>query len=200
MYHKAVAEQIPVSFEVNSQVTGRWSAIHAYPSPDGLSVYFLDITELKETQEKLEKSQQDISDILNSISDPFAALDNQWRITYINKEWASYLGKTPAELLGQNYLDVVPSLVSSDLYKNYCQAMFKKIPTHFVNKGTVVDSWFDINIYSRQAGIAVHARNITEKRNLSWNCKLARKDSAPLSRTCMTVLASTRPSAMTPAR
>ncbi len=166
MYHKAVAEQTAVHYELYSQITGRWYDVRAYPSPDGLSVYFLDVTELKETQEKLQKSQQDISDILNSISDPFIVLDNQWRITYINQRSASYLGKTPAELLGQNYLDVVPNLVNSDIYKNYCLTMFEKIPIHFEAKGAYIDLWFDINAYPCQDGIAIYAHNINEKKKL----------------------------------
>ena len=166
MLHKAVSEQTTVRYEVYSQYSGRWHDVHAYPSPDGFSVYFLDITELKETQSKLQKSQQDISDILSSISDPFLALDNQWRITYVNQGFASYLGKPPSELLGQNHHDVLPNLANSDNYQKYYKTMAEKVPMHFEAKGILNESWYDINGYPRQDGIAIYAHDINEKKKL----------------------------------
>ncbi len=166
MCHKAIVEQTPVCFEAYSLISERWYDFHAYPSPDGLCIYYVDVTESKETQAKLEKSQQDISDILNSISDPFIALDKEWRIIYINQECASYIGKPPAELLGQIYLDVVPDLVNSNHYKNYCQTMFERVPVHFEEKGVYKDSWFAFNAYPCQVGIAVYARDITERKRM----------------------------------
>lgn len=52
-YHRAVAEQSPVSFELYYPPLNGWFEIRAYPSPDGLSVYFQDITERKPAEELL---------------------------------------------------------------------------------------------------------------------------------------------------
>ena len=41
----AAAERRPVAFEALSAVIGKWLEVHVYPSEDGLSVYFQDITE-----------------------------------------------------------------------------------------------------------------------------------------------------------
>jgi PAS domain S-box-containing protein len=46
-YRRAVAQQIPVSFEEFYPPLERWLEVRAYPSPDGLSVYFHDISERK---------------------------------------------------------------------------------------------------------------------------------------------------------
>ncbi len=43
-YHRAVAEQVAVSFEQYFPPHDRWYEMHAYPSSDGLSVYFRDVT------------------------------------------------------------------------------------------------------------------------------------------------------------
>ena len=66
MYHRAVSEQTPVRFEVNSQVSGRWNDIHAFPSPEGLSVYFLDVTERKKAEESLRLSEERFSKAFQS--------------------------------------------------------------------------------------------------------------------------------------
>jgi PAS domain S-box-containing protein len=166
MFHKAVAEQIVLRYEVYSPVTNRWHDVHAYPSPEGLSVYFLDITELKETQEKFKKSQQDISDILSSISDPFVVIDKDWRITYINYACAGNIGPAPAELLGKNLLDSIPNLAGTAIYKNYCKAMAENIPMHFDAKGANGSLLYNFNAYPCQGGLAIYRRDITKEMKL----------------------------------
>ncbi|HEY6186793.1 MAG TPA: GAF domain-containing protein [Pyrinomonadaceae bacterium] len=52
-YHRAVAEQTPVAFEIFYPPLDGWLEIRAFPSSDGLSVYFQDITERKRAAEAL---------------------------------------------------------------------------------------------------------------------------------------------------
>jgi len=57
-YHKAMEERIPVHFEARSRVAeDRWFDLHVYPTEEGLSIYFRDITARKETEEKLRRSE-----------------------------------------------------------------------------------------------------------------------------------------------
>ncbi|HWR72717.1 MAG TPA: PAS domain S-box protein, partial [Nitrospirota bacterium] len=52
-YHRAVKERVPVAFEALSSHLGFWVEIRAYPVKDGLTVYFHDITERKETENRV---------------------------------------------------------------------------------------------------------------------------------------------------
>jgi PAS domain S-box-containing protein len=54
-YHQAVSEQISVEFEEFYPPLNKWFELHAYPSKDGLSVYFKDITERKQAQAELQR-------------------------------------------------------------------------------------------------------------------------------------------------
>ncbi|HXG67219.1 MAG TPA: PAS domain S-box protein [Blastocatellia bacterium] len=56
-FHKAVAEGAPAHFEAVSPVTGKWIETHAYPSAEGLAVYFRDITGRKEAERALRDSE-----------------------------------------------------------------------------------------------------------------------------------------------
>nr|WP_255711518.1 ATP-binding protein [Pelosinus baikalensis] len=51
-YHKAKKENIAVHFEAKSNSTDAWLEVHGYPSPEGLSIYFRDITEHKAIEQK----------------------------------------------------------------------------------------------------------------------------------------------------
>lgn len=54
-YHRAMHQKINVDFEDYWSNLGKWFDISAYPSPDGISVFFKDITERKKANEKLEE-------------------------------------------------------------------------------------------------------------------------------------------------
>ncbi len=52
-FHRAMREQVPVHFEAKSEISRRWLETHAYPSAQGLTVYFRDITERKESEQAI---------------------------------------------------------------------------------------------------------------------------------------------------
>lgn len=59
-YRKAIAENETKHFEAYSGVLGGWFEVSAYPSANGLSVYFKDITERKNTEMKLMELHNDL--------------------------------------------------------------------------------------------------------------------------------------------
>jgi len=51
-YHKAVREKVPVTFEAISTIMNRWVEVRGYPDGEGLVVYFYDIGERKEAEQR----------------------------------------------------------------------------------------------------------------------------------------------------
>ena len=55
---RAVAEGVPVSFEMHSPHVQRWIEIRAFPSEQGLSVFFRDRSEHKQAEQALQDSEE----------------------------------------------------------------------------------------------------------------------------------------------
>ncbi len=57
-YEQAMGTQLPVVLEEHFQPWDRWFENRIYPSPDGLSIYFTDITSRKRAEQAMQKSEE----------------------------------------------------------------------------------------------------------------------------------------------
>ncbi|MBI3301854.1 MAG: PAS domain S-box protein, partial [Deltaproteobacteria bacterium] len=83
-YHRAMAEQVVVKFDMFYPPSTIWFEIHAYPSQDGLSVYFHDITERKWIQEALRESEERYRTIFAASPDYIYLTDTEGHILDAN--------------------------------------------------------------------------------------------------------------------
>ncbi|MGB3266282.1 MAG: adenylate/guanylate cyclase domain-containing protein [Microcoleus sp.] len=71
--HEAVAKQVGVSFDKYYRPLRVWFEVRAFPSHDGISVFFHDITKRKKMQSALRKEQRKTEDLLlNILPEPIA--------------------------------------------------------------------------------------------------------------------------------
>jgi light-regulated signal transduction histidine kinase (bacteriophytochrome) len=68
-YQKTFSEGRPVEFEAHSIAVDRWAELHVYPSENGLSVYFKDITERKKAEESLRERTVELEDANRELED-----------------------------------------------------------------------------------------------------------------------------------
>jgi PAS domain S-box-containing protein len=57
-YRRVMADRAPRSFEQWYPAHARWLEIHAYATPDGMAVFFRDVTERRRAEEQLQQSQR----------------------------------------------------------------------------------------------------------------------------------------------
>ena len=107
-YHDALRTGESVVFEQFYPGAGVWLEIHAYPTDEGLAVYFQNVSERKKAEEELTRSSKRITDILESVSDIFFSFDAAWRFTYINAPAEGFLGRARGGAAGRKHLGGVP--------------------------------------------------------------------------------------------
>lgn len=72
-YRKAAAQQVSLTFEDCSPITKRWFEVRVFPSYEGLSVFFHDITHRKRTEAALRREKQKVEALLLNILPPSIA-------------------------------------------------------------------------------------------------------------------------------
>ena len=100
-YEQAMADQKPVSMEEYYPPCDRWFENRIYPSPEGLTIYFQDISERKRAQEKLRLSEENLAITLLSIGEAVIATDAAGLITRMNATAERLTGWPLADALGR---------------------------------------------------------------------------------------------------
>ncbi|MDG5759010.1 PAS domain S-box protein [Natronococcus sp. A-GB1] len=116
---------------------------------------------------RLERSVEQLSSELDAvfdhISDAFCALDDGWRVTYVNDRAAELLGRPAEDLHGANVWEALPSLVSTHLEERLRTVMATKKPLSFERHVEPLDSWVQMDVYPTEVGISVYFRDVTEQ-------------------------------------
>jgi PAS domain S-box-containing protein len=104
-----------------------------------------DISDWKQAQEALQQSKQQIQNILESITDAFFAVDNDWRFTYVNQRAEQILRKTRDQLLGNILWVEFPEIVGSKFYAEYQHAIAEHITVEFEEYYKPLQAWFKVH-------------------------------------------------------
>lgn len=128
-----------------------------------IGIWF-DITSKKVSELKLEISNRRNTHILESITDAFFALDRQWNFVYLNKQALPYFRKkSSSDLLGKNIWEEVPSLLNSNLYKQFHLSVRKKQVIHYEDVWPADQNlWLEYRIYHSLDGISVYFTDKTK--------------------------------------
>ncbi|MDF2430641.1 MAG: hypothetical protein JWP44_272, partial [Mucilaginibacter sp.] len=79
-YEYALREQVSVHFEEYNPDNKMWVFAHAYPTDNGLAIYFRDITEEKRMREKIINDGQNLRAIINNTKDLIWSVDREFNI------------------------------------------------------------------------------------------------------------------------
>ena len=114
-YHQAKALNQPVHFQTFCQVSKIWLQVSAYPSPDGLGVYFKDITAQRE-QEDREKQltiqylneKEKLNQLIELLPIGIIAIDQEENVEIINRTLLDLIPQFKKEdIIGRPYRSII---------------------------------------------------------------------------------------------
>src|SRR5919205_426643 len=105
-------------------------------------------------------------EILESMSDGFAAVDREWRYTYVNLAAERNARLRREEMLGRTLWEVFPEFAGSEFESACRRAMDEGVTVHFEEYCAPLDAWFQQTMYPAADGIALYVRDITERKRM----------------------------------
>lgn len=100
-YYQAIKTNEIVHFEDFYMTLGKWFEISAYPSSNGLTVYFKDITEQKQAEAALKKSEFRYRQIVETAQEGIWVIDENSKTTFVNKKLCEILEYSNDEMRGK---------------------------------------------------------------------------------------------------
>ncbi|MBD3559758.1 PAS domain-containing protein, partial [Planktothrix sp. FACHB-1355] len=140
-------------------------AMYGHPAT-GIGM-FQDVTKLKQAEAAIQEANNKVTNILESITDAFFALDREWRFTYINKRFEEISRRSSESLIGQCIWEVFPETVDSLFYEQYHRAIAEQISVVVEAKQPDdLDRWYEAHAYPSVDGLSVYFRDISDRKQL----------------------------------
>ncbi|KAF3890803.1 PAS domain S-box protein [Tolypothrix bouteillei VB521301] len=169
-YHRAVTQQVTVEFEEFYPPLNTWFEVHAYPTRDGLSVYFQDITKRKGAEHKI--NQQ--ANLLDIATDAILVCNLEHQILFWNKSAERLYGWQAGEVVDKNankllYKETSPQLeeaILTVLEHGSWQGELSQVPKDC--KNIIVQSRWTLvrDRMGQPQSILIVNTDITEKKQL----------------------------------
>jgi diguanylate cyclase (GGDEF)-like protein/PAS domain S-box-containing protein len=128
------------------------------PAVGGVVVTSRDVTERKEAEEALQKSEAEVFSVLESITDGFFALDHEWRFTYVNPQAEALFTNSREDLVGKQIWE------DSTFYPEYRRAVTEGRTVKFEGYYPPAGAWYGVRAYPSGSGLSVYLQDITERK------------------------------------
>ena len=106
-------------------------------------------------------------DILDSITDAFFLLDNEWRFAYLSPKSEQFLAKMSiqiGDLIGKTLWDRFPESKESRGYHELMRALQEKTALEFEEYFVPLKTWFEVHAHPIGTGLAVYVKDITRRK------------------------------------
>lgn len=107
-YEQAMDRNQAAHFGAFYAPMGAWVEVDAYPSTQGLAVYFRDVTDRHDAVQQMHEERHTFSAVLNATSDAVISMDVEGRIRMFNPGAERIFRRTRASMLGENIEILLP--------------------------------------------------------------------------------------------
>jgi PAS domain S-box-containing protein len=108
------------------------------------------------------------SDILESISEAFFTLNEDWQFTYANPATGLLLAREPESLYGKNIWAEYPGLIGSDFEPIYRGAMNDRKELRITEYYPDHERWYEVTVFpASSGGVTVYFKDVSEREKAS---------------------------------
>jgi PAS domain S-box-containing protein len=123
-----------------------------------------DITSRIKQEKELYITTLRLFDTLESIQDGFYTLDNNWNITYWNREAEKISDTISDYMIGKNFWEFFEGRISQKINEAFRKAKSSNTPNRTEVYSKIDSNWYELNAFPSEIGLSVYFKNITERK------------------------------------
>jgi signal transduction histidine kinase len=144
-----------------------------------------DVTEPRAAAAERGRLTRELTDLLESITDPLYEYDRGWRLVRCNSAGRAVLvgeGHDGDALIGRTLWEMFPGLDALPLGRALRRAMDERIPLRFEEPHVRLDGWVEVHAYPTGIGLATYTQDVSERRRGQERLRVLAEASEVLSR------------------
>ncbi|MGB3265975.1 MAG: PAS domain-containing protein [Microcoleus sp.] len=132
----------------------------------GIIIFSEVITDRKNAELALAEANQQVSNILESITDAFIAIDSQWRFTYVNATAEKLLARSRNDLLGRSIWEIFPAEKESNsrVYEEFHRVVNEQVSVKFEEFSPSLQMYVEVSAYPAANGLTAYWSDITDRK------------------------------------
>jgi PAS domain S-box-containing protein len=131
----------------------------------GCVLVFRDTSERRLAQTQQRSSQEQMTLMLESVTDGFMRYDRDWRVVYVNLEAERINHLSRSEMLGRILWELFPALVGTNFETQFRRAVTEQVTVEFENYYEPFGRWYSLKGYpSPGGGLTTFIRDITDQK------------------------------------
>jgi len=132
----------------------------------GIMIFSEVITDRKNAELALTEAKQQVTNIIESITDAFIAIDAQWRYTYVNSAAERLLGRSRNDLLGRSIweLFLAESESNSMLYQEFHRVVNEQVSVKFEEFSPSLQMYVEVSAYPAAEGLTAYWSDISDRK------------------------------------
>jgi len=174
VYGKVALAGEEIRFEQYAETLGKWYSVMAYsPRRNYFATVFEDITERKQAEAALKKSEEQYRTLFETMTEGFSLdeiiLDDagkpvDLRCLSVNPAFEHYTGLKAEDIVGRTVRELFPE-AEPVWFERYGKVVLTGEPAHFEERFGPLNKWFEVSVYRTDPGrFAVVFFDITERK------------------------------------
>jgi len=119
--------------------------------------------ELDESWRAYQETSEQRRRILESITDAFVAIDEDWTLTYANAQAETLLERSRDALIGRNVWDEFPEAIGSRFQEMFETALEDDRTVEFTEYYEPLNRWLEVKAFPFEGGLSVYFDDVTNR-------------------------------------
>ena len=178
-YHEAIQTNQVTRFEDYYDSLQQWFEISAYPSENGLSVYFKGISERKKLQDLLLEHEEQLELFIEHSPVSLAMFDKNMRYIAASRRWVTDFNLDTQQLTGLSHYDIFPEIPEhwKDIHQRCLQGAIEKNDEELFRREDGSENWirWEVRPWHKASGevggIIIFSEDVSDRKKVQEKIK-----------------------------